>query len=90
MSNLFVGGLPYSVCDDRLVQVFEAVGPVKTAKVITDRESGRSKGFGFVEFEKRADSEEAVRKLDGTELDGRRIKVAIAEERKPRPRPNFR
>jgi len=84
--RLFVGGLPYSVNDSKLEEMFSAVGIVSSATVITDRETGQSKGFGFVEFEKDADADEAIKKLNDTEVDGRRIVVNVARPREERPR----
>jgi len=66
--------------------MFSAVGIVSSATVITDRETGQSKGFGFVEFEKDADADEAIKKLNDTEVDGRRIVVNVARPREERPR----
>ena len=84
--RLFVGGLPYSVNDSKLEQMFSEVGIVTSATVINDRETGQSKGFGFVEFEKDADADEAIKKLNDTEVDGRRIVVNVARPREERPR----
>jgi RNA recognition motif-containing protein len=77
--NLFVGSLAFATTDDSLKSFFETIGEVKSAKVITDRDSGRSRGFGFVEFEDPSLNEQAVKKLDGQTLDGREIKVSIAQ-----------
>src|SRR3990172_8068911 len=84
--RLLVGGLQYSVNDSKLEEMFSAVGIVSSATVITDRETGQSKGFGFVEFEKDADADEAIKKLNDTEVDGRRIVVNVARPREERPR----
>ncbi|KRT67827.1 MAG: glycine-rich RNA binding protein [candidate division WWE3 bacterium CSP1-7] len=84
--RLFVGGLPYSVDNSKLEQMFSEVGIVSSATVITDRETGQSKGFGFVEFEKDADADEAIKKLNDTEVDGRKIVVNVARPREERPR----
>src|SRR3989344_41869 len=65
---------------------FSEVGIVSSATVITDRETGQSKGFGFVEFEKDADADEAIKKLNDTEVDGRKIVVNVARPREERPR----
>jgi RNA recognition motif-containing protein len=83
--NLFVGSLAYATSDDSLKAHFEQIGPVASARVITDRESGRSKGFGFVEFENDADNQKAVDQLDGKELDGRTINVSLARPKEDRP-----
>lgn len=88
-SKLFVGGLPYSTTDDELQDVFAAHGKVVSAKVIMDRESGRSKGFGFVEFETEEEAQAAMKALHDSELGGRRILVNEARPQEPRaPRSN--
>ena len=87
--NLFVGSLAYATTDDSLKAAFEAIAPVKSARVITDRDTGRSKGFGFVEFEDEANNEKAVAELDGKELDGRAISVTVARPREDKPRRDF-
>jgi RNA-binding proteins (RRM domain) len=87
--NLFIGSLAYTTTDDTLKAHFEQVGPVKSAHVITDRESGRSKGFGFVEFENDDDNQKAVDQLNGKDLDGRAINVSLARPREERPRRDF-
>lgn len=84
--NLFVGSLAYATTDDSLKAHFEQVGPVASARVITDRESGRSKGFGFVEMENDADNQKAVDTLNGKELDGRTINVSLARPKEDKPR----
>ena len=86
--NLFIGSLAYATTDDGLKAHFEQIGPVVSARVITDRESGRSKGFGFVEFENDADNQKAVDQLNGKELDGRPINVSLARPKEDRPRDN--
>lgn len=87
--NLFVGSLAYATTDDTLREFFEQIGPVASAKVIMDRESGRSKGFGFVEFEDEANNQKAIDQLNGQELDGRGITVNEARPREERPRRDF-
>ena len=87
--NLFIGSLAYATTDDSLRAFFEQVGPVASARVITDRDSGRSKGFGFVQFENESDNQKAVDQLDGKELDGRTISVSMARPREDRPRRDF-
>lgn len=73
--NIYVGNLSYKVSDQELQEVFEEFGEVTSAKVIKDRETGRSKGFGFVEMENDEDAQAAIEELDGTEIDGRTVKV---------------
>lgn len=63
------------------MEAFSAFGPVAEAKVITDRETGRSRGFGFVTFDEAGDAETAMQAMDGATLDGRRIRVDVAQER---------
>ena len=84
--NLFIGSLAYATNDDGLKAHFEQIGEVASARVITDRDSGRSKGFGFVEFVNEADNQKAVDQLDGKELDGRTINVSLAKPKEDRPR----
>ncbi|MEX0724131.1 MAG: RNA-binding protein [Gracilimonas sp.] len=79
--NIYVGNLSYGVSDDQLREVFEAYGEVSSAKVISDKYSGRSKGFGFVEMDNDAEAQAAIDQLDGAEIDGRAVKV---NEAKPR------
>ncbi len=76
--NLFIGSLAYATRDDALKAFFETIGPVKSARVIMDRDSDKSKGFGFVEFENPADNQKAIDELNGKELDGRPITVNMA------------
>ena len=83
-TNLFVGSLAYSVTDDELQQFFAAAGNVVSAKVIMDRESGRSKGFGFVEMGSDEEAKAAIAQLDGKDLNGRAVSVNEARPRPPR------
>jgi RNA recognition motif-containing protein len=83
-TNLFVGSLAYSVTDDELQQFFASAGNVVSAKVIMDRESGRSKGFGFVEMGSDDEAKAAIAQLDGKDLNGRAISVNEARPRPPR------
>jgi len=86
MSNkLFVGNLSYSVQDADLQQQFSAFGNVQSAKVIMERETGRSKGFGFVEMSSGAEADAAVRGLNGQSIGGRNINVNIARPMEARP-----
>lgn len=84
--RLFVGGLPHSVDNSKLEEMFSAIGKVSSATVITDRETGQSKGFGFVEFEKDENADEAITKLNDTEVEGKKIVVNVARPREERPR----
>jgi RNA recognition motif-containing protein len=87
--NLFIGSLAYATTDDTLKAHFEQIGEVASARVITDRDSGRSKGFGFVEFADEANNQKAVDALDGKDLDGRAINVSLARPKEDRPRRDF-
>jgi RNA recognition motif-containing protein len=80
--KLFVGSLSWNTNDDGLHQAFAQFGEVSEAKVITDRMTGRSRGFGFVTFEDDAAADAAIEALNGTELDGRTIRVDVARERR--------
>jgi cold-inducible RNA-binding protein len=82
--KLFVGGLSWGTTDDGLHQAFAQFGEIVEAKVITDRETGRSRGFGFVTFANDEGATKAISEMDGTELDGRTIKVNEAEDKGPR------
>jgi len=84
--NLYVGNLAYSVTEADLRAAFEAFGTVDRASVITDRDSGRSKGFGFVEMPDNSEADAAIKALNETALDGRNIKVNEARPRENRPR----
>jgi RNA recognition motif-containing protein len=80
--KLYVGNLGYTVTNDELSKLFEAIGQVRSAEVIQDRDTGRSKGFGFVEMESEADAQTAIQQLNGSEHSGRPLTV---NEAKPRP-----
>ena len=82
--KLFVGGISWNTTDETLKQAFERFGEILEATVITDRDTGRSRGFGFVLLEDDEAAMKAVEELDGTELDGRTIRVNEARERSPR------
>lgn len=82
--NLYVGNLPFSTTDDDLREAFSAYGTVTRAQVISDRETGRSRGFGFVEMETGGD--EAIEGMNGKELDGRALTVNEARPRENRSR----
>ncbi|MBA4251452.1 MAG: RNA-binding protein [Chlorobiaceae bacterium] len=80
-TKLFVGSLPWSATDDSLKETFEAHGNVVSAKVVTDRQTGKSRGFGFVEMESSSDASSAIQALNGAQLNGRSI---IVSEAKPK------
>jgi len=83
--KLYVGNLPYSTTDEKLRAAFEVHGELVSANVVIDRDTGRSKGFGFVEFVSEAQAAVAKEALESVELDGRPIRVDFARERAPRP-----
>lgn len=85
--KLFVGGLSWNTNDDGLRQAFERFGNIDEAKVILDRETGRSRGFGFVTFAEQEAAKNAVGEMNGADVDGRSIKVNEAEERPRNSRP---
>lgn len=80
--NIYVANLSFKVQDSELQELFEAYGEVTSAKVITDRESGRSRGFGFVEMPDDMAATSAIEQLDGTDFSGRSLRVS---EARPRP-----
>ena len=84
-TKLFVGGINWQTTDDGLREAFERFGNVEEAKVIMDRETGRSRGFGFVTFTTEDEAKDAMASMDGTELEGRTIKVNVAEDRRRGP-----
>jgi len=81
-SRLFVGGLSWNTNGDELRAAFEQIGAVKDAAVVTDRDTGKSRGFGFVTMADRKDADRAISEMDGSELDGRMIVVNVATERR--------
>jgi RNA recognition motif-containing protein len=81
--RLYVGNLSYSATSEELQELFEQHGPVKSAQVLSDRETGRSRGFGFVEMEDDADADAAIDALDGQDHAGRRLTVNEAKPRTP-------
>jgi RNA recognition motif-containing protein len=80
MSNkLYVGGLPYSVTDGQLQEIFAAHGTVESARVISDKFTGQSRGFGFVEMSSGSEAQQAINSLNGTQLEGRTLTVNEAK-----------
>ena len=88
-TKLFVGSLPYSMTDDDLAELFKEFGEVASSKVIFDRETNRSKGFGFVEFNDDAAAKTAIEALNNKEVQGRTIVVNEARPQEDRPRRDF-
>lgn len=84
--NIFVGSLPYSIKEEEVKEQFERFGEVSSVKIISDKYSGRSKGFGFVEMPDAEQAKTAIKELNGTQVGGRSIVVNEAEERTERKR----
>ena len=80
--NMYVSNLSFHTTDDNLKELFEKFGAVSSAKVISDRESGRSRGFGFVEMAVDAEAKKAIQELNNKEIEGRAISVSVAKEKK--------
>ena len=83
--NIYVGNLSYGLSEQELTDVFSEFGDVASAKIIVDRETGRSKGYGFVEMGNEDQAQSAVTAMDGRDIDGRSAKVSIAKPRQERP-----
>ena len=88
--RIYVGNLPYSVTDDELREAFSEFGDVTSAEVVTDKFSGQSKGFGFVDMPSNADADEAIKALNDQPLKGRKLTVNEARPRAERPQRRFR
>jgi len=86
--KLYVGNLPYTVTSDQLRQQFSQAGTVVDCTVITDRQTGRSKGFGFVEFEKEEDAKKAIETFNEQEMEGRKLVVNEARPKEPEDNKN--
>ena len=86
--NIYISGLSYGINDADLNELFSAYGETSSAKVIMDRESGRSRGFGFVEMTSDTDGQKAINELNGAEYDQKTISVSVARTREERPRNN--
>jgi len=87
--NIFIAGLNFRVNDADLANLFAEYGEITSAKVITDRQTGRSKGYGFVEMDDTEAANKAIEELNGAEYDGRTIAVSEAKPREERPRRDF-
>ncbi|MBN1340009.1 MAG: RNA-binding protein [Bacteroidales bacterium] len=88
--NIYVGNLPYGISEDELKGIFEEYGSVSNVKIISDKYSGKSKGFGFVDMVNDEEAKEAINDLNGTEVKGRNLKVNEARETTPDDRRKFR
>ena len=89
MKTIYVGNLPFTFGDSDLANLFQGFGEVKSAKIIMDRDTGRSKGFGFVEFENDDEGKAAEKALHNSDLGGRSITVNEARPKEDRPRRDF-
>lgn len=87
--RLFIGNLPFSVDDAKLSSLFSPYGKVVSSKVITDKFTGQSRGFGFVEMSSDIESDNAIAELNDTEVDGRKIAVNVAKPMEDRPQRDF-
>ncbi len=87
--NIYVGNLSYRMSDQSLEEIFAQFGAVKSCKIINDRETGRSKGFAFVEMNESSDGQKAIDELNGKEIEGRTLKVNEARPRAPRERNSY-
>ena len=83
MASIYVGNLPYEITEQELAELFTTYGPVQSAKLIIDHQSGRPRGFGFVEMEDRDSIRDAIGALNGNELGGRTLRVNEAHQRPP-------
>jgi cold-inducible RNA-binding protein len=81
-TNIFVGNLPFTTSSPELEELFSSYGAVSRAQVITDRDTGRSRGFGFVEMDDDDAARQAIESLDGSDMGGRQIKVNVARDRR--------
>jgi len=82
--KIYVGNLPWSIDDDSLAELFGDIGDVSSANVVTDRETGRSRGFGFVEMDDEEEALAAIDTLDGEDIEGRTLQVDRARDKPPR------
>ncbi|MGA7104833.1 MAG: RNA-binding protein [Candidatus Deferrimicrobiaceae bacterium] len=82
--KLYVGNLPFSATEDSLREAFARFGTVESVNIITDRDTGRSKGFGFIELSTKQEATEAIGKMNSAEMDGRTLKVSEALPQAPR------
>ena len=88
-NKLYVGNLPYSASEESLTDMFSQYGTVGSVRIVTDRDTGRSKGFGFVEMSNAAEAQDAIAKLNGFDLGGRQMNISIAKPMEKRPQRSF-
>lgn len=81
MKKIYIGNLPWSATEAELTEMFTKFGSVTSATILTDRETGRSRGFGFLEMSEAEDADKAIQALDGTDMGGRALRVNEAEQR---------
>lgn len=86
MKKIYIGNLPWSATETELTEMFTKFGAVASASIVTDRETGRSRGFGFLEMNEGEDADKAIQALDGTDMGGRALRVNEAEQRERRAR----
>ncbi|HBF88139.1 MAG TPA: RNA-binding protein [Bacteroidales bacterium] len=82
--NIYIGNLNFNLVEDELKEIFEEYGEVTSVRIITDKFSGRSKGFGFVEMANASEANVAIENLNGADIGGRNIKVSVAQEKQER------
>ncbi len=80
MNKIYIGNLPYQISNDDLESYFSSCGEIKDIKIIKDRDTGRSKGFAFLEFDEESAATEACSSMDGKDFQGRNLKVSLARE----------
>jgi len=88
-NKIYVGNIGFNVTEDEIRTTFSEYGPISDIKMVTDRETGVSRGFGFITFENQFDAEASL-KLDNTDLSGRKIRVSMAKEREKLPKRRYR
>ncbi len=85
-TSIYVGNLPYAITEDSLKEIFSEFGNVVSSRIITDKSTGRSKGFGFIEMSTEEEANAAIQALDNGEIDGRSIRVNLAKPKEDRPK----
>lgn len=85
MKSIYVGNLPFTASEEDVRSLFEPFGAVSSVKLVSDRDTGRPRGFGFVEMDDDGDAETAIRELNGKDMGGRTLRINEAQPRSPRP-----